>query len=204
MFRTFTEKRSEWKEQISEEIIPLIHRGMVNRKQWLLVNLKGRLWSGSLRDQFMFENIEWLRNYYKGEKLIVWAHNYHIRKNRSLLLELLRIKTVDHLLAKKYADRVFSVGFYAGSGTCLTPYKDLHEITMINQYHLELLLKELNGHTFFLPTNIGAKRNAWNKQAWWLLETRLLGMAPLVLKPIKAYDAIFFIKCVKPPQELGS
>ncbi|MBU3229865.1 erythromycin esterase family protein [Shouchella clausii] len=182
--------------------LQLIYRGIVNRKQWLLVNLKGRFRSGSLRDVFMYENLEWLFDYYKGEKIIVWSHNYHIRKNRSLLLKGLGIKTVGHLLAKQYAHSLLSVGFYAGSGTCLSPYKQPYDISVKNQYHLEKLLMEFNRDVLFLPVNVDAigQKRPWSKQNWWLLEMKWLGMAPLVIKPYKFYDAIFFVKRVNPPR----
>lgn len=184
--------------------LKIIHRGMINRQQWLLVNLKGRIGSGSLRDTFMFENIKWLMDYFKGEKLIIWSHNYHIRKNRSLLLKLFGIKTVGQLLTKKYSHGVFTVGFYGGSGSCFTPFKDLYEIDIKNKYHLELLLMEFESNNLFLPVNhhLKKKEKPWYSQNWWLLETRLLGMSPIVLKPYKFYDAIYFIRHVSPPKKL--
>lgn len=181
--------------------LQILKRGMLNRQQWLQVNLKGRLSSSSLRDIYMFENIKWLLKFYQDQKVIIWSHNFHIRKKRSLLLRLLRIQTVGHLLSKHYSKDTYTIGYYAVSGKCLTPYRDEFEISMNKEYHLELILLEKNASPILLPlqTEKKEKKSHWSRQIWWLLETKFLGMAPNPMKPHKFYDALLFLSDVKPP-----
>ena len=88
-------KQKNYKNPEIQRMLLLIQRGMQNRLQWLQVNLKGYLSSGIQRGFNMFQNLEWLMNhYYKNEKIIVWAHNFHIRKKRPLMAKLLGIKSV--------------------------------------------------------------------------------------------------------------
>lgn len=115
---------------------------MLNRQQWLQVNLRGRFTSGSLRDLYMFENVQWLMEFNPNEKVIVWSHNYHVRKKKSLLLKLLRIQTVGDLLSRHYSKETYTIGLYAISGTCLTPLRNEFKISIQNKYHLELVLSE--------------------------------------------------------------
>jgi erythromycin esterase len=70
MCQTFTEPEIH-------NMFQVIKRGLLNRLQWLKVNLKGYFSSGTARSFYMFENLEWLMNhYFKNEKIIVWAHNF--------------------------------------------------------------------------------------------------------------------------------
>lgn len=184
----------------------VFQRGLLNRQQWLEINLKGRIASGSLRDTYMFENIKWIMNFFDLEKVIIWSHNYHIRKERSKLLKLFRIQTIGSLLKKSYSDEVYSIGLYAGSGTCLTPYDDEYEINIQNKQYLESILLELEQPALLLPINYSKsdnkRRKHWSNQYWWLLETSFLSMGPYVGKPRKIYDAIIFLETVNPPEKL--
>src|SRR5699024_700298 len=51
-------------EQSDCEKLEIIKRGILNRQQWFKVNLRGRFTSGSMRDIYMFENIQWLMEFY--------------------------------------------------------------------------------------------------------------------------------------------
>lgn len=181
--------------------LSILKRGMLNRQQWLQVNLRGRFTSGSLRDLYMFENVQWLMKFNPNEKVIIWSHNYHVRKKRSLLLKLLRTQTVGDLLSRHYPKETYTIGLYAISGTCLTPLRNEFKISIQNKYHLELVLSEKDIFPILLPLNINkkVKRNHWTKRRWWLLESKFLGMAPIPMKPKRFYDALLFFNDVKPP-----
>lgn len=191
---------SELKQSDCEKL-EIIKRGILNRQQWIKVNLRGRFTSGSMRDIYMFENIQWLMEFYTDEKVIIWSHNFHIRKRRSLPLRLLGIQTVGHLLSKHYPEETYTLGLYATSGTCLTSLGNEFEISVENKYHLELILSEKNTFPILLPlhTKKKVKRKHWTKRYWWLLETKLLGMGPISMKPKKYYDALLFFNDVKSP-----
>ncbi len=184
----------------------LIHRGIQNRLQWLQLNLKGYLTSGVQRGFYMFQNLEWLMNhYYKNEKIIVWAHNFHIRKRRPLPAKLLGIKSVGHWLQKKYADDFYAIGLYAGSGTFATQLLVELEIDTKKKdhYHLESLLYESSESDLFLPLDVKSQitdKKMWFKRRWWLLESGFLGLSPKVIYPQNYYDAIIFIRKVTSPK----
>ena len=63
----------------------------------------------SLRDQHMADNVEWLANVaHPGEKLVLWAHNYHVAVNA--------MGQMGHYLRERFRDDmvVFGFGFHKG------------------------------------------------------------------------------------------
>ncbi|MFD1386344.1 erythromycin esterase family protein [Oceanobacillus oncorhynchi subsp. oncorhynchi] len=191
-----------------QRMLLLIKRGMQNRLQWLRVNLKGYLFSGIQRGFNMYQNLEWLMNhYYKDEKIIVWAHNFHIRKRRTLTAKLLGIKSVGYWLQKNYPKDFYAIGFYAGAGTFATPLRVEFEIDTKkrNHYHLEPLLYETSESNLFLPLdekNQMPDKKIWLKRRWILLESGFSGLSPMVIYPQDHYDAIIFIREVTSPNYL--
>ena len=198
-------KRKSYTNPDIQKMCLLIQRGMQNRLQWLQVNLKGYLSSGIQRGYNMFQNVEWLMNhYYKNEKIIVWAHNFHIRKSRSLTAKLLGIKSVGYWLQKKYPEDFYTIGLYAGSGTFATQLRVELEIDMKKKdhYYLESLLSESVESDLFLPLDVknqNIDKKMWFKRKWWLLESGFLGLSPKVMYPQNYYDAIIFLREVTSP-----
>ncbi|ERN53639.1 erythromycin esterase family protein [Alkalihalophilus marmarensis] len=186
-----------------QKMLLLIERGIQNRLQWLQVNLKGYFASGVQRGLHMFQNLEWLMNhYYKGEKMIVWAHNFHIRKKRPMIAKALGIKSVGYWLQKKYPEDIYTVGLYAGSGTFATQLRVNLNIHMKKkQYHLESLLYEASENDVFLPLSENDDQ-LWLRKRWRLLELGFSGLSPMIVQPPKHYDAIMFIREASPPAYL--
>ncbi|MFU8691682.1 erythromycin esterase family protein [Rossellomorea sp. FS2] len=195
--------RKEHMDHNESRMFELIHQGILNRVQWLEVNLKGFLSSGVLRGRLMYENLEWLMNhYYKGEKVIVWAHNFHIRKAQTLFSKLLGIKSVGYWLQQNHPNDFYSIGLYAGSGTYATQLRVELAINVQKKNHLESLLNEATNEHVFLPLDLPdqeRKNRMWFNRKWWLLESGMMGMAPKVIYPQDHYDALLFFKDVHPP-----
>lgn len=199
-------KQKNYKNPEIQRMLLLIQRGMQNRLQWLQVNLKGYLSSGIQRGFNMFQNLEWLMNhYYKNEKIIVWAHNFHIRKKRPLMAKLLGIKSVGYWLQKKYPEDIFVIGLYAGNGKFATQLRVELEIDIKKKRHLESLLYETSESDLFIPLDVreqSADKKMWFKRRWWLLESGFSGFYPMALYPQDHYDAIIFIREVTSPNYL--
>ncbi|WP_369902167.1 erythromycin esterase family protein [Bacillus manliponensis] len=184
--------------------ITAIRRGILNRIQWLQVCMKGYWSSGALRSDFMFQNIEWLLNdYYRGEKIIIWAHNYHIKKAPSMFESIINMKPVGEALSNKYNNDVYSIGFYAGSGEMATFLRvDLPVVDLKKSYLESLFYKLFSGHLFIdlRSTTISTKKRfMWYNRKWGLLEG---GRGPRWVNPQKVYDAIFFLNEVYSPNYL--
>lgn len=61
-----------------------------------------------LRDRYMAENIQWLRDQAPGEKMMLWAHNYHVSNVAGAMGSYLR---------SAYGDGYVNVGFAFGMGS---------------------------------------------------------------------------------------
>lgn len=202
LLHSIAQKLLVFQEPEKQRMLQIIQQGMQNRLKWLQVNLKGYLSSGIARGSNMFENLEWLMNHYKHEKIIVWAHNFHIRRGQTLITKILGIKSVGYWLQQKYRDEFYSIGLYAGSGKFATQLRVELEIHTTKKSHLELLLYKASNADLFLPldvTNQVIDKKMWFKRKWYLLESGFMGLSPKVIYPQDQYDAILFIRKVKPP-----
>lgn len=185
-----------------EEIMKVIEQGLKNRLKWLEINTKSWIVSGTMRGTYMFGNLQWLLDeFFKREKVIVWAHNFHIRKSKTLTSGLLGITTVGQLLSdSKYNDQVYSVGFYAGAGEFASLLRVHFSINASKSKHLESLFMEACGHDSFVPLcDKGLPERNWMKRRWQLLEAGMMGQLPISIYPQKHYDGIFFCRRVQPP-----
>lgn len=200
------EKREIYMNPEIQKRLQLVKQGMQNRMKWLKINLKGFLSSGIQRGFNMFQNLEWLMNdYYKNEKIIVWAHNFHIRKRQTITAKILGIKSVGYWLQRKYPNDFYSIGLYAGSGEFATQLRVVLPVNATNKNHLESLLYETAETDLFLPLNVKNQtkdKKMWFKRKWWLLESGYSGLSPKVIYPQEQYDAIIFIREVKSPNYL--
>ena len=176
----------------------LFNKFLQNRIDWLNLNLKGLFSSGIMRAQYMYKNVEWLLKFYRGEKLIIWAHNFHIRKGQTWLTKLLRLKNVGYSLQKTMREECFTIGLYAGSGHVASPYRNEIEIQLHNKHHLEKICNEISEQSVFLPL-IEKKFSTKN---WLLLESSLNTNLPKRIVPQKHYDAIICLKNVRLPKYL--
>jgi erythromycin esterase-like protein len=88
-----------------------------NRIQFLsymLAFLKDRDWNKrwAARDSAMAENVEWLREHvYKGQPVIVIAHNFHIARFND------KESVMGEILAARYGKEMYCLGVFAGSGS---------------------------------------------------------------------------------------
>lgn len=177
----------------------LFNKFLQNRIDWLNLNLKGVFASGAARAQYMYKNVEWLQKFYDGEKLIIWGHNFHIRKEQTWLTKLLRIQNVGFSLQKTMQKDFFTIGLYASSGHYASLYRNEFDIQLHNKHHLEKVCNKISKKPVFLPlveTNFGAKK-------WVLLESSLGNNLPKRIVLQKHYDAIICLKNVRSPTYLA-
>lgn len=101
-----------------------------------------------IRDSLMYENIRWIEKQYPGEKIMVWAHNEHIRKHR---------KQLGGYLQKHYSDRFFAIGFLLNSGAYAAMKNG--RLSLENQLldsepgSIEYCLNQVGLSAFFLKVN---------------------------------------------------
>ena len=73
---------------------------------------KAQQYSINYRDKYMAENTVWLRDYFEGEKIVVWAHNGHIAN-----LEYGNTGMMGNYLNYALGDEYATIGFLFSQGT---------------------------------------------------------------------------------------
>jgi erythromycin esterase len=109
-------KCSEVLTYLTENKSSIIH--VINEKEykWLVQNAGimvqssdvSNLTGSAFRDECMAKNIDWILGNNPDAKIVLWAHNYHISKQKG---------SMGYYLSKKYGNKYFNVGFLSNSGT---------------------------------------------------------------------------------------
>ncbi len=89
------------------------------------------------RDKYMAENTAWLLDYYENEKIVVWAHNYHISD-----FESGATGTMGNYLSYQLGDQYTSVGFLFSQGTFTAVGMDGDSYTDLGTQTLDSIPRE--------------------------------------------------------------
>ncbi|GAA0462710.1 erythromycin esterase family protein [Alkalibacillus silvisoli] len=176
----------------------ILINGFKNRIEWLqLINL-GVIKGGSKRGELMFNNVSWLKeNIILDEKIIIWAHNYHIRKSQTTSSKLLNIRNLGQYLNGKFKNNIYTIGFYSIDGNYSNLLREDSEIKTTNKKHLERQVENIIGGNTFLALN---NTNCSLNKRWWLLESGFKNQLPMSINPYNQYDALIILKNVKKPK----
>ena len=90
-----------------------------NQFNWVLQNAKilnqfsGNFFGKPSRDESMAENIRWILDNNPGQKIVLWAHNEHIRMQK----DKFGVVRMGNYLKDRYGDSLISIGFSTEEGT---------------------------------------------------------------------------------------
>lgn len=148
--------------------------------------------------------MEFLKNKaYPDEKIMLWAHNLHIRHhNEEINLDdYQRIKSMGGWLFETYSNELYTVGFYMFRGQGAYNNGEVYEVESHAPYSLESVLSSTDYKVSFtdLKFQRKSKRNSWMSTE---IPAKAWGLQELELVPEDQYSAIVFIDSVSPPQYL--
>jgi erythromycin esterase len=165
-------------------------------QQWVrqLVFINGHYYAGinrgEERDSCMAKNIIWLaENLYKGEKIIVWAHNTHIDKTATAPKRLMGKALADH-----FKDQLYAVGLYMVNGTTALNDRRIVAVKPPLKGSLEEVLLAKGFRTTFAETDIPAFNRPISTWHWGYEKQRL--------NVHKSFDAVILVDGVGPPKYL--
>lgn len=163
------------------------------------------------RDRMMADTLFWLSEYvYPDQKIIVWGHNYHLRKNNTLMTQSMdihphsegAIPTMGELLPYKFKRHSYSIGFFMNEGETLGndgsvfPVKEDHDPNSI-----EAILQGAEGPYTF----VNFDKLPLNEQTSWMYTPReglYWGLIEEIFVPVQQYDGILFIERTSAAQYL--
>jgi len=89
------------------------------------------------RDKYMADNTAWLLDYFENEKIVVWAHNYHISN-----YEYGQTGTMGNYLSYRLGNQYIPIGFLFSQGTFTAVSMDGENFTGLETQTLDTAPKE--------------------------------------------------------------
>ena len=166
--------------------------------------------SGSeIRDKGMADNIDFLLDaLYPGHKIIVWAHNCHIRHaNNSIIIPEYPITWVNtncpfqnmgSWLAQRYRPELYTIGLYMYRGQAAGNSRDVYDIEPATSGSLESIFYRARKMYCYVDL-YNETRNNGNSWMFENINAKAWGSYPLKMVLKDQYDGIIFIDTVTPP-----
>lgn len=130
--------------------------------------------SNPSRDESMAENVKWILDENPSAKIVLWAHNGHVRKDK----DSFEYTSMGEYLDKLYGKQMVIIGFATAAGTYTAVQRDGKKFTGLDSSNI-LLLKEKSYESFFSTADaadfILDLRNISKEQedSRWILEKKL-------------------------------
>lgn len=155
----------------------------------------------SIRDKAMADNVSFLRSaIYPDEKIIIWAHNLHIRHNNEQLNQAgyNTIKSMGSWLHERYPEALYTIGLYMYAGQAAYNNREVYDIVSHAPNSLESILHSTGYKSSLVDLKYSKKvgENDWMRTE---IVTKTWGLEELRMIPAEQYDAILFVDTVSPP-----
>ncbi|WP_243526893.1 erythromycin esterase family protein [Bacillus pseudomycoides] len=155
------------------------------------------------RDQRMAQNLAWLSEMqFKNKKMIVWGHNYHIRKQNSNMIQAaspLPFPNMMDMIPQYLKNQMYTVGLFAYSGSSLvsdnTQIKNVKETHQANS--VEEILKAAQHPQVFV--NLKGEENR-PETSWMYMPIigQYWGFIDEIMIPNQQYDGILWLEHISP------
>ncbi len=153
----------------------------VPEKRWLLQCTKileeyaYLIENNEIRDEYMSENAKWILDENPNAKMVIWAHNEHIRKGKNKFGQI----RMREYLNKAYGKQMIAIGFTSDEGTYTAVQRTRRKFIGLDSTN-SLISSQKGSYenifrTAFAPNYLLDLRNIPenNEGANWLLEKKL-------------------------------
>jgi erythromycin esterase len=157
---------------------------------------------GAIRDAGMADNLTALaRELYPDRKILIWAHNFHIRHANASTDSLQR--TMGSFIVERFRPELYTIGLYMNQGTAAYNDRSIYIIRPAASGSMEWVMANAGPSTLFVDFlhQTSEPGNAWMFEP---IVAREWGTSPLLLVPREQYDGVLFIDRVTSPSYLGS
>jgi erythromycin esterase-like protein len=153
------------------------------------------------RDRGMADNLDFLLDsLYVGKKVIVWAHNFHIRKDGQAVLPS-PIRNMGSWVAQRRPAETYTVGFYMYRGSAAINREVYGVRTPREANTLETILYRARLRYAFYDV-AGEPQTAGSQWLWDLTGALDWGINKETMVVRDQYDGIFFIDTTSQPKYL--
>lgn len=153
-----------------------------------------------LRDEAMAENVDALvEELYPGKKIVIWAHNFHIRHDQSGVQgDTYGAETMGTYIAQRHRPDLYTVGLYMYRGRAAYNNRSTYVLWPPVENSVEAIFYQTRCKYVFIDM-LGEQQDEGNAWMFGLTPVKTWGTKNLVMKPRNQYDAIVFIDTVNPP-----
>lgn len=155
---------------------------------------------GAIRDFGMANNLTFLANdLYPGKKIMVWAHNFHIRHDNTATTS--RQPTMGLWIRERFRDQLYTIGLYMDRGTAAQNNRVVYPINPGPTDSMEWVMANTGSPALFMDF-LHQQRNDGNS---WMFEStvqRDWGVNAFRMIPRNQYDGVLFVDAVRAPSYL--
>lgn len=168
--------------------------------------------SYNLRERGNAANLFWLLNhYYKGEKIIVWAHNVHIFRgypnhgaDTGQIMDKMVVDSMTRIVGNELKNDLFSIGIVASGGQWAWPGRPPADFIAAPEDTIESQIAKL-GHDFAFVNLRGATLipdHPLNKPQKLLMNRQQYPKRALNMIWPQGYDGLLYIRDMKPRTQI--
>ncbi len=153
--------------------------------------------ASNLRDERMAQNLEFLLdNVYRGRKVIVWAHNFHINYAQGSMTVPV---PMGEWLAKSRRSEMYSIGLFMGQGVVALNGRQLSRIALSERDQLSAVMANAGRRMSFVDFSRAKQTHG----SAWIFEPivdRMWLIDGFPITPINMFDAAIYIHRVTPQE----
>lgn len=156
-----------------------------------------------VRDRGMADNVDFLVNeLYPGKKVIVWAHNAHVRHAGEESTYFTNPSMGSWIVAR-HRPELYTVGVYMYRGTAATNGRQVYSVSIPahERGSLESVLYRARKKYLFVDM-LGQQRSPGNSWMFQPIPSHEWGTELQVMVPRDQYDGILFVDTTSPPTYL--
>lgn len=154
-----------------------------------------------IRDSMMYENIEWLREKFKNEKIIVWAATAHISFiNPKDNINKFHAKSMGGFIKEKYGSRYYAIAFTAFEGRIGVSKILQYKLKSSSPTSFEGEMKRLfDTVDMFVDMRYSINKEYFDRK---ISSSRLLYSEESKILPSLIVDGVYYFKEMKMPRHL--
>lgn len=174
----------------------------INQLYWSSVGDNTKLLNS--RDEGMARNVSFLVNtLYPDEKMMIWAHNFHIRHANSQIPTQSTSNPIvmGEWVHEEFSAELYTIGFYAYTGRMAYNNREIYWLNEAGFGSLEAIMYRTRRRYAFLDLENQSPEEG-NEWIFRLTEAKSWGTNRLKMILHDNYDGIFFIHTVSPPNYL--
>ncbi|MEO5818481.1 MAG: erythromycin esterase family protein [Gemmatimonadaceae bacterium] len=155
---------------------------------------------GQIRDRGMAENLDFLLNeLYPGKKVVVWAHNAHIRHLEKPDAVARSSRNMGSWVADRHRPELYTIGLYMYRGSGADNDRTPYPIVQSQSGSFESILHQAPWRYTFVDFS-KEQRERGSEWIWTAVNALEWGRQPDRFIPRDEYDGVLFIDTVHPPR----